>query len=91
VDAVAPGPPAHDDDGVAGAGFLGDFVARDQPNAPAEHERVAEVLVVEIHGPVDGRDAHAVAVVAHAGDDLLEDALRVDDAFGERVRGRVQG
>ena len=37
---------------------------------------------VEVDPAVDGGDAHPVAVVAHARDDLLKDSPRVDDAAG---------
>ena len=86
--------PPMSDDRVAGFGFFCDLVARDQADASAEHQRIAEISIVEIDCAVDGGDAHAVPVIAHAGDDLLEDALGVDDALGERVQGsgfRVQG
>ncbi len=81
VDAVAAGAPAHDDNRVANFRFLLDLVSRDDADAPGEDQRVADVLVVEVDGAVDRRDAHAVPVIAHPGDNLLEDALGVDDAF----------
>ena len=40
-------------------------------DAAAEDQRVGHVVRVVIDRPVHRRDAHAVAVVAHAGDDLL--------------------
>ena len=46
-------------------------VHRDQADGAAEDQRIAQVALVEADGAVDRRDAHAVAVVAHAGDDAL--------------------
>jgi hypothetical protein len=85
VNAIAAGASAHDDDGVADGGLV-DFVARDQPDAAAENQRIADVAIVEIDRAVDGGDAHAVAVIANAGDDLLQNALGMDDAFGQVAR-----
>src|SRR5947199_363429 len=59
-------------------------------DSPAVDERVAEVALVEADGPVDGRDAHAVAVVAHAGHDALEHLQRVQHAGRQRLRRRVR-
>ena len=52
------------------------LAARDDADGAGVHDRVAEVAVVEAERAVDGRDAHPVAVVAHAGDDALHDAQR---------------
>ena len=54
---------------------LAALVDRNQPDVAAVDQRIAQVARIEIDGPVDRGDAHAVAVVAHAGDDALHHAL----------------
>src|SRR5437867_1320763 len=90
MNSIAAGASAHDNDGIVRAGRLFDFIARDQADAAAEDEGVSDVAVVEINGAVDGGDAHAVAVIAHAGDYLLEDPPRVDNAFGQGFLIRIR-
>ena len=89
MDAVAAGAPAQHHDQVAGARVLGDFVARNQPRRSGEHQRIADVARIEMHRSVDRRDAHAVAVIAHAGDHARHDAARMQRARGQRVVIRV--
>ena len=74
---------------VAGLRGLAALVARDQADVAAVDQRVAEVALVEEHRAVDGGDAHAVAVVAHAGDHALHHAPRVQHAGRHLVRGQV--
>ena len=82
MDAVAAGRAAENDDAVAGLGAAEALVQRDDADAAGVDQRVAEVVVVEDDAAVDGGDAHAVAVVADAVDDALQDTLGVDDALG---------
>ena len=89
VDAVAAGPPADGDDPVAGLDALRGHAPRQDADRAAEDQRVGQVARIDRQGTVDRRDAHAVAVVAHAGDDSLEDALRVEDAGREAIRVQV--
>jgi len=88
VDAVASRPPAHDDDQVAGLLVLEALVPRQEADVAAVDQRVAEIPVVEVEGPVGRRDAHAVPVVADAADDAAHDPLGVQDA-GRQLVGRV--
>src|SRR6185503_84435 len=81
---IASRPSAHDDDRIAIARGFADLVARDETDAAAENQRIAEISLVKIDRAVDGGDANAVAVVAHAGDDLLQDASRMNDPARER-------
>ena len=55
------------DDEVAGPDRLGHEGAGDEPHGAHEDERVEAVGLVEPHAAGRGGDAHAVAVVAHAG------------------------
>jgi hypothetical protein len=89
VDAVAPGAPAGDDHEVAGAHLLVQAVDGQQADAAAVDQRVAHVALVEADRAVDRGDAHAVAVVAHAGDDALHHAPRVQRALGQARGGQV--
>ncbi len=57
---------------------------------PAEDQRIGQVRRVDSEGAVDGRDAHAVAVVAYARDHPLEHTLRVQDPGGDRARIEVR-
>ena len=59
-------------------------------DGPAEDQRIGQVAGVHRQCAVDGRDAHAVAVVADARDDPLEDAPGVEHAGREAIRDRVR-
>ena len=74
VDAVASGAAADGHDEIAGVRLLVAAVNRNQADGAAEDERVGQVALVEADGAVDGGDAHAVAVIAHAGDHALHQA-----------------
>ena len=76
VDAVAAGAAADGDDPVAGLDLLGRHAAGQHADRAAEDQRIGQVARVDGEGAVDRGNAHAIAVVAHAGDDPLEDALR---------------
>ena len=89
VDAVAPGAAADRDDQVAGLRFLVTAVHRDQADGAAINQRIGQVALVETDRPVDGGNAHAVAVIADAGDDALHDRLRMQDAGRQGLRRRV--
>ena len=91
VDAVAAGPPADGHDQVARLRMLERLVARDQADVAAVDQRIAEVAAVEVDGAVDRGDAHAVAVVAHAGDDALHHAPRMQHAGRQLRRPGVSG
>ena len=90
VDAVATGAPAEQNDSVAGPGGLADAVSRDQPDAAAEHQRVGEVPLVEVHRPVDRGNPHAVAVVADAGDDAFENARGMQHPARQALAGVIR-
>ena len=81
MNAIAPRAPAEHDDAVARLRIAEAELARDQADTAAVNQRIAEIAVVEVDSPVDSGDAHAVAVVAHAGDDLLEDPPRMENAL----------
>ena len=74
VNAVAAGPAADRDDQVAGLHLLERLVRRDDADRAAEDERVRQIAIVEEDRAVDRGNAHAVAVIAHPGDDALHDA-----------------
>ena len=78
VDTVAARTAADRDDEVALLRRALHAAARHQADAAAVDERVADIVVVEVDGAVERGDAHAVAVVAHARDDLREDAVRIE-------------
>ncbi len=68
------------------------LVARQQPHVAAIHERIAQIPLVEIHGAVDRRNPHAIAVIAHALDDAAHHAPRMQHArrqVAESERSRV--
>ncbi len=77
VNPVATRPAAHQHDQVTRLGFLEGKLPGDQSHATAKDKRVAEVSRVETDRAVDGRDAHAVAVVAHPRDHALEHRPRM--------------
>ena len=89
VDAVAPGAAADGDDQIAGLSGLTRFVHGDQADGAAEDERIAEVARVETDRAVDGRNADAVAVIAHAGDDALHHLFGMQHARRQRLGQRV--
>src|SRR5436305_11953889 len=83
MNSIAAGSAAHDDDRIARPRGLIDLVARNQAHAAAKHQRVSQVSIIEVDGAVESWDPHPVAIVAHACDDLLEDAFGMDDAAGK--------
>ena len=85
MDAVATGAAAQSDDAVAIMRLAVDEVPRDEADAAAVNERVTDVAIVEEDAAADGGDAHAVAVIADAGDDVLEDALGGQHARRKRL------
>ena len=89
VDAVAAGPAADGDDPVARLDLLERHAPRHHAHGAAEDQRVGQVAGVDDQGPVDGGDAHPVAVVAHAGDDPLEHALGMEHAGGKLIGRQV--
>ena len=62
----------------------------DQADGAAEDQRIAEIALVETDGPVDGRNAHAIAVVAHAGHHAFHHLERMQHARRQRLRRRVR-
>ncbi len=92
VDAVPTRPAAQSDDQIARPGITRHPVAGHHPHASAVDEWIADVVVVEPHGAVDGGNAHPVAVVADARDDLGQDAAGVQTTRGKRtIRVRRPG
>ena len=71
---------AEDNDELARMCFLGDLFARDQADRAGVDERISDVARIELHGAVYGRNPHAVAVIAHSGNDAGH------DAFGRQTR-----
>src|SRR5208337_3320843 len=69
MDAIAAGFRAHIDDWVAGARCrrIEDAVRADEACAHGVDEDVTVVALVEIRLAADGRDTHAITVVAYAG------------------------
>ena len=88
MDAVAAGAAADGDDPVAGLDMLPGHASGQDADGPAEDQRIGQVAGIHREGPVHRRDPHAVAVVAHAGDDPLQHAFRVKDAGGSRSGSR---
>ena len=56
---------------------------------PQKTSGLAEIARVEADRAVDGRNAHAVAVIADAGDDALHHLARMQHARRQRFRRRV--
>ena len=90
MDAVASGAAADGDDQIAVARLLVAAIDRDQADRAAVNQRIAQVALIEADGAVDGGNAHAVAVIAHAGDDALHHLERVQHARRQRLRRRVR-
>ena len=76
---------------VAGLDLLEGLVRGDDADRPAEDERVGEVAFIEDDRPVDGGDAHAVAVVADARDDAVHHPARMRKTLRQLVRREVRG
>jgi Flp pilus assembly protein TadD len=90
VDAVAPCFASHQQDQVAGllAPFLG-HIGGHYPHRAAVDQRIAHIALVETNSAVGGRDAHAVAVIGHAGADAFKDTARVQHAFRQVGMGQI--
>ncbi len=88
--AVAPGASADHHDQVAGPRAGAVAAARQNPQAAAEHQRVRGVAGVIEHGPVDGGDAHLIAVVLDAGGHASRDAQRVQHTRLKRLVRQVR-
>ena len=65
------------------------LAARQDAHGPAEDQGVGQVARVDGQGAVDRGNAHAIAVVADAGDDPLEHPLGVKHAGGNLLRRQV--
>ena len=88
MDAVASGASAGHDDPIAGPRLLVDSITRNQPDAPAENQRIAQVTFIKVDRPVDRGNAHPIAVVTDAADHSLEHSPGVEHVFGQP--GRVE-
>ncbi len=86
VNSVTAGPATHGDDEVTRLRLLERLVVRDQADIAAEHERVAEIPLVETDRSVDGRNPHPIAIIADALDDAPHDAARMQDSRGKILR-----
>ena len=80
MDAVAAGAPADAQQVVADVRRLVDRALGDQPAGAAEDQRIADIARIEADRAVDGGDAHAVAVIAHAVDHAAHQPARMDGA-----------
>ena len=88
VDAVAAGAAAHDDDAVARfSGPLRGKLFGEDADGAAEDQRIADVTVVKVDRPIDGGDAHAIAIIANASHHALSAAARVNDTVGKLLDG----
>ena len=92
-DAVGAGGGAEEDHLVAGAGGLGEgeVLVPHDAHAQGVDERVAQVGVVEDELAADVRQAQAVAVAAHAGDDAGQHAAGVGGVEGAEAQGVHDG
>src|SRR5450759_2460144 len=63
--------------------------ARGNTDTAAEDERVGGESWVVPNGPIDGGDAHLVAVILHAGDHPGLDAPGMKDPIREGIKGRI--
>ncbi len=52
-------------------------------DCPAVDQRIAHVAVVKENRPVEGRDAHTVAVIGHPGAHPFENPPRMQDTLGQ--------
>ncbi|MCB9844737.1 MAG: hypothetical protein H6811_01945 [Phycisphaeraceae bacterium] len=86
VDAIPAGASAERDNEIAGVGRAVHTIPRHHADAAAEDQRIAHVAIVELDRAVDGGDAHAVAIVAHARNDVGEDATGMEAAGRKRWR-----
>ena len=74
-----------------GSTFLNALPRGQDADGAAEDQRVGQVARVDGQGAVDRGDAHAVAVVAHAGDDALRAPAWVEHARREAGRAGRSG
>ena len=81
LEAVLAGATTGGDEQMAGLHFLGDVLDRDDAGGAAEHQGIVNEGVVKLDRAIDGGDAHAVAVVAHAAHHATHDAEGVDDVL----------
>ena len=90
MNAVATGATADGYDQIIRLRFLERFFSRQEADITAEDERIAEVALVEVDRAIHRGNAHAVAVVAHPGNDAAHDSPRMEHArrqFGSRRVG----
>src|SRR5690606_3972689 len=89
VDAIASGAPSDDDDAIARTNLLLDRAARDDADASREDERIRRVALVEEEAAARRRNSHPIAIVAHAGDDAVKHAERMERARRDRVLRKI--
>ena len=83
-------PPSGDDQIAVAAAALWTAIDRDQADGAAVDQRIAQVALVEADRAIDRGDAHAVAVIAHAGDDAFQHLEGMQHARRQRLRRRVR-
>ena len=88
VDAITTRAASQHHDHVTLARRTTDERARHQAHHAAVHQRIAHVARIEPHRPVQGWNAHAVAVVAHALHHLPKDARGLQATLGHLHVGR---
>ncbi len=82
VNTIAPCATAQRDDAIARLRLAETFVEWNDANTACKNEWISEVIFMKPDSPIDRGNAHAVAIIAHASHDALQDALGVDDAAG---------
>ena len=88
VDAVTTRATTKHHDHVTLARRTTDQCAWHQPNHTAVHQRISHIARIEPHRPVQGWNAHAVAVVAHTLHHLSKDARGLQATLGHLHVGR---
>ncbi len=82
---VPPGSAADGDDEIAWFGRCPVAATRQEAQATAVDKGVGRVARMIVNGPVDGGNAHLVAIVLNAMDHAVGNATGVEDAFWERI------
>ena len=66
---------------ITGVNFFVGFIAWQNADIPAIDKWITEVPSIEIHGAIDGWDAHTIAIIADTCNHALHDAARMQTTW----------
>src|SRR5436309_3307670 len=82
---IATGAATDRHDEIAGLRLLVRLIARQETDIAAVHERIAQIALVKVHGTIDCRNSHPIAIVADALDYATHHSTRMNHPGRQRA------